>query len=560
MYEELARENVRVHRQSPAPARIGAEAYTKGDDIYLAPGNEKHLSHELGHVAQQRQNRVRPTGKIGGKDVNESPALEHEADSLGSRIESGSLALPQTPAPQNAPIQGRLKKKDRDAQIGRFKNRSIENRAKSGKLMADQLKKEDLSDAHELIELGNEHFLVPTMINATKDWESKDESKNILDALMSVFRENSEFSVMNTMLLKKVYGGEIKGVRDTLDTYQAEGKQNGDVKDSAYLESLLLPILQDFSDSAGGNAEALKAFGGMDSALSQVPMFAENQAARNRSNLNNIILRGINPGIITRMGDAVGKDKRGLTNSMTPAQQQSQRLDLSISHLLQKSVNTYTQFGNQGTAEAPNALHDMFDQIIGQLSGGGGADAAAPEAAAPERERGMAHGPLTPKQQALLDKWSDFSWAHKGTIEDPATEAPPERAELSNVVHGGHRTDLIRKYMLASASGRGYGDANNFIESFVEGLNASQGKTTPGPKKKKKWWQKKRNKLNDSFNFDELNFDEIAAEMADKDEVELKRPSILSDSEEEYPGNWEQIADAKSTPQKKKWWQKLLRR
>src|SRR4051812_16019685 len=42
----LSMDDVRVHRNSPEPATLGALAYTKGSDIHLGPGQEKHLAHE----------------------------------------------------------------------------------------------------------------------------------------------------------------------------------------------------------------------------------------------------------------------------------------------------------------------------------------------------------------------------------------------------------------------------------------------------------------------------------------------------------------------------------
>jgi hypothetical protein len=38
--------DVRVHRNSPLPAQINALAYTRGNDIHLGPGQERHLAHE----------------------------------------------------------------------------------------------------------------------------------------------------------------------------------------------------------------------------------------------------------------------------------------------------------------------------------------------------------------------------------------------------------------------------------------------------------------------------------------------------------------------------------
>lgn len=46
-------EGVRVHRDSPLPAEIGALAFAEGSTIQLGPGQEAHLAHEAWHVAQQ---------------------------------------------------------------------------------------------------------------------------------------------------------------------------------------------------------------------------------------------------------------------------------------------------------------------------------------------------------------------------------------------------------------------------------------------------------------------------------------------------------------------------
>lgn len=82
-------ETVRVHYNSPEPAKLQALAYTQGTDIHVAPGQERHLPHEAWHVVQQMQGRVRPTMRIQGVGVNGSPALEHEADVMGKRAVQG---------------------------------------------------------------------------------------------------------------------------------------------------------------------------------------------------------------------------------------------------------------------------------------------------------------------------------------------------------------------------------------------------------------------------------------------------------------------------------------
>lgn len=75
-------DDVRVHYNSDKPAQIQAWAYTRGKQIYVAPGQERHLPHELGHIVQQKLGKVRPTGFIRGLPVNDQPDLESGADAL----------------------------------------------------------------------------------------------------------------------------------------------------------------------------------------------------------------------------------------------------------------------------------------------------------------------------------------------------------------------------------------------------------------------------------------------------------------------------------------------
>ena len=78
----VSMDDVSVHYNSDKPVQYGALAYTQGNDVYLGPGQEKHLGHELGHVIQQKQGRVPVTGSVGGAPLNDNPALEQEADTL----------------------------------------------------------------------------------------------------------------------------------------------------------------------------------------------------------------------------------------------------------------------------------------------------------------------------------------------------------------------------------------------------------------------------------------------------------------------------------------------
>lgn len=79
---------VRIHVGGQAP-RIGAVAFTMGHDLYFAPGSyqpdsipgQQLIGHELAHVVQQRQGRVRAQGS--GVTVVQDRVLEAEADRLG---------------------------------------------------------------------------------------------------------------------------------------------------------------------------------------------------------------------------------------------------------------------------------------------------------------------------------------------------------------------------------------------------------------------------------------------------------------------------------------------
>lgn len=104
--------DVTVHRNSDKPAQLQAHAYAQGTDVHLAPGQEKHLPHELGHVVQQKQGRVAPTVQLKGEvPVNDSPSLEKEADSLGAKAKSlgASAEVSQLKAmEEEEPVQGKF--------------------------------------------------------------------------------------------------------------------------------------------------------------------------------------------------------------------------------------------------------------------------------------------------------------------------------------------------------------------------------------------------------------------------------------------------------------------
>ncbi|BBN80541.1 hypothetical protein PA25_05260 [Pseudoalteromonas sp. A25] len=80
--------HVNVHTNSSKPAQLNAHAYAQGSEVHIAPGQERHLGHELAHIGQQMQGRVQATTQFAGQAVNDDPKLEHEADVIGAKAES----------------------------------------------------------------------------------------------------------------------------------------------------------------------------------------------------------------------------------------------------------------------------------------------------------------------------------------------------------------------------------------------------------------------------------------------------------------------------------------
>gem|GEM_PF-3100580 len=91
---------VNIHQNSDQASNIGALAYAQGNDVHFAPGQynpgsqkgQELLGHELAHVVQQRQGRVKPTKQGKGMPINDNPALEKEADEMGAKAAQGKMA------------------------------------------------------------------------------------------------------------------------------------------------------------------------------------------------------------------------------------------------------------------------------------------------------------------------------------------------------------------------------------------------------------------------------------------------------------------------------------
>lgn len=77
---------VRVHYNSDKPALLNAYAYAEGNNIYVGPGQEEHLAHEVWHVVQQMGGKVKATVQLKGEvPVNDDTGLEKDADVMGAK-------------------------------------------------------------------------------------------------------------------------------------------------------------------------------------------------------------------------------------------------------------------------------------------------------------------------------------------------------------------------------------------------------------------------------------------------------------------------------------------
>ena len=94
--------DVNIHKDSENAPSLSSLAYTQGNDIHFAPDQydptsqkgQELLGHELSHVVQQREGRVKPDRQQNKADanVNTDERLEKEADEQGKQAAQGKMA------------------------------------------------------------------------------------------------------------------------------------------------------------------------------------------------------------------------------------------------------------------------------------------------------------------------------------------------------------------------------------------------------------------------------------------------------------------------------------
>lgn len=101
-FSSISFDDVKVHYNSKEPAKLNALAYTRGTQVYIAPGQDKHLPHELGHVVQQKKGIVPVTSKINGVPVNDSRSMENAADEISYMAQNSRLDVEKSVFNKNA--------------------------------------------------------------------------------------------------------------------------------------------------------------------------------------------------------------------------------------------------------------------------------------------------------------------------------------------------------------------------------------------------------------------------------------------------------------------------
>jgi len=104
--------DVRIHEGAQAAA-INAIAYTQANHIHFQPGEynptspkgQALLGHELAHVLQQRQGRVKRTMQAEGLPINDENALEQEAELAAQRVTQNQAIGSSHAQPATSPTQ-----------------------------------------------------------------------------------------------------------------------------------------------------------------------------------------------------------------------------------------------------------------------------------------------------------------------------------------------------------------------------------------------------------------------------------------------------------------------
>ncbi|MCC5946735.1 MAG: DUF4157 domain-containing protein [Bernardetiaceae bacterium] len=103
--------DVKIHTNSSKASDIGAQAFTQGNNVHFAQAKfnpssqsgQQLIGHELSHVVQQREGRVKPTTQMKGVAINNDSSLEREADVQGAKAARGESVQRKTVSGSSSP-------------------------------------------------------------------------------------------------------------------------------------------------------------------------------------------------------------------------------------------------------------------------------------------------------------------------------------------------------------------------------------------------------------------------------------------------------------------------
>lgn len=112
--------DVKIHTNSEKASKIGAHAFTQGNNVHFAQGKfdpstksgKQLLGHELSHVVQQKNGQVKPNIQMKGMAINNEDKHESEADKQGALAAEGKPVQTKmassnaSMSSENAPVQG----------------------------------------------------------------------------------------------------------------------------------------------------------------------------------------------------------------------------------------------------------------------------------------------------------------------------------------------------------------------------------------------------------------------------------------------------------------------
>lgn len=212
-------DNVRVHYNSPKPAQLQALAYTQGTDIHVAPGQEKHLPHEVWHVVQQTQGNVQPTTQKSGIPVNNDQRLEHEADVMGAKAVMKAQESIQTQQKNDLPSAvnqvGKLAAVQGDAAVvqGNFPDSYNKDRRTEQGINKDSVQLDHMVPQETLKKFAKTYKTLNVLI-ATSSWQNS-ETKNQIESIRKEFtKSQGEHEFMSENHLINIPNNIVPGLSE----------------------------------------------------------------------------------------------------------------------------------------------------------------------------------------------------------------------------------------------------------------------------------------------------------------------------------------------------------